>query len=264
MTWDDVRRPEYTGESRCWPCTTVNLGVVGLVGAWLYRRDHRFLSLLAAAIGVAAVALRGYVVPYTPKFAPRLVSALPIPTELFEVEPGRDVPESASLAGVEQEGTQVLGDLAAAGVVEADGDLIRPTATVDAAWRQEMDRLAGESMGVLADEAGAKIPSLTGSEAYSDGTGEWLVVDGGLVARPVVVAELAAYSALEGHVADTGAHLAGARAFRMFLDSCPVCETALVESSAVSCCGGYSDPQTSPEEILVCPECEQRLFTMPT
>lgn len=262
MTWDDIRRPAHTGENRCWPCTTVNLGIVGLAALWLYRRNHRVASLAVAAIGVAAVTVRGYVVPYTPSFAPRLVEALPIPDDVFAKADRRDIPESASLAESELDGTTVLRELAAAGAVEADGDLIRPTAAVDSAWREAMDRLSTESLDVLARDAADTVPTIDDAEPYVD-DGEWVVVDGGLVARPVVVAELAAYLALDESVTDQRVRLAGARAFRMFLEDCPVCGTTLTESSAVSCCGGYTDPQTAPEDILVCPSCEQRLFTMP-
>ena len=264
MRWDDIRRRSYTGENRCWPCTSVNLGLVGLFALWLYRRDRRVWAAVVATIGAAAIAARGYVVPYTPQFAPRLVGALPLPDELFEKGPGGGIPESASLTGTELDGTTVLAALAEAGAIDTEGELIRPTATVDSTWRDEMDRLAAEPLDALAEEAAATVPSLATAESYVDDTGEWLVVDGGLVARPVVVAELAAYLALDETVSDQQVRLAGARAFRMFLDSCPACGTELVESSAVSCCGGYTDPQTSPEDILVCPRCEQRLFTIPT
>jgi len=264
MNWDDIRRPEHTGANRCWPCTSVNLGLLGLVALWLYRRDRRVLAAVVATIGSAAVAVRGYVVPYTPQFAPQLVEALPLPGALFEKDAGPDLTESASLTGTELDGTTVLQELAAAGALDAEGDLIRPTAAIDGRWRDEMDRLAAEPLDALARDAAETVPTMDGAETYVDGEGEWLVVDGGLVARPVVVAELAAYLALDEVVADQRVRLAGARAFRMFLESCPDCGSELVESSAVSCCGGYTDPQTSPEDILVCPSCEQRLFTMPT
>ncbi len=263
MKWNDIRRSEYTGANRCWPCTSVNLGLVGLFALWLYRRDRRVGALVAAAIGVAAVAIRGYVVPYTPLFAPRLVETLPLPGDPFGNGPGRDIPENASLTGTDVDGTAVLQELAAAGAVETDSDLIRPTAGIDSDWREQMDRLAAEPLEALARETAETVPTADGLDTYVDDTGEWLVVDGGLVARPVVVTELAAYLALDGTVEDQRVRLAGARAFRMFLDSCPDCETALVESSAVSCCGGYTDPQTRPEDVLVCPSCEQRLFTIP-
>jgi len=74
---DAVADPEHTGENRCLPCTALNaLGVA--VAAGLLSRRRRSLGLLAAVLGGAAIWLRGYVVPGTPRFAPRLVDPLPI------------------------------------------------------------------------------------------------------------------------------------------------------------------------------------------
>jgi hypothetical protein len=242
----------------------VNLGLVGVAALWLHRRDHRRAGLFVAVAGALAVAIRGYVVPYTPRFAPKLVAALPVPTGHFETGPDSDIPEQVSLTATELDGETILGELAAAGAIEADGELIRPTESVDVTWHREMDRLADQSLDALAQTATATLPTVPTAEAYDDGDSQWLVVDGGLVARPVVVAELAAYRALGEAVSDRELRLAGARAFRTFLDDCPVCGTDLVQSSAVSCCGGYTDPQTAPEDLLVCPTCEQRLVTLPT
>jgi len=264
MRGDEIRRPDHTGENRCWPCTSVNLGLVGLAALWLYRRDRRLAGLATAVVGVAAVTVRGYVVPYTPQFAPRLVEVLPLPGDIFEKDADTDMAERASLTGTEPDGTTVLRELSTAGAVEAEGDLIRPTPAVDSRWRDEMDCLAAEPLDALARDAARTVPTVDAAETYVDGDDEWLVVDGLLVARPVAIAELAAYRALDEAVAEQPIRLAGARAFRMFLDSCPACGSGLVESSAVSCCGGYTDPQTKPEDVLVCPSCEQRLFTLPS
>ncbi|ACM58053.1 hypothetical protein [Halorubrum lacusprofundi] len=69
--------PEHTGENRCLPCTLVNAVGVAVVAGLLSRR-RRSLGLLASVLGGAAIWLRGYVVPGTPRFAPRLVAPLPI------------------------------------------------------------------------------------------------------------------------------------------------------------------------------------------
>ena len=69
--------PEHTGENRCLPCTLVNVVGVAVVAGLLSRR-RRSLGLLASVIGGATIWLRGYVVPGTPRFAPRLVAPLPI------------------------------------------------------------------------------------------------------------------------------------------------------------------------------------------
>ncbi|WP_144925519.1 hypothetical protein [Halorubrum salsamenti] len=69
--------PDHTGENRCLPCTVVNaVGVAAVAG--LVSRRRRSLGLLAAVLGGAAIWLRGYVLPGTPRFAPRLVAPLPI------------------------------------------------------------------------------------------------------------------------------------------------------------------------------------------
>jgi len=263
MRWDDFRRPAHTGSNRCWPCTTVNMGLVGLLALWLYRRDRRLASLAAVVAGSLAVALRGYVVPYTPAFAPKLVAALPVPTAPFEKGPDSPRLERASLTATDLDGEAILGELAAAGAIEADGEVIRPTESIDDAWHREMDRLAELPLAALARETAATVPSIPTADPFEDGDSEWLAVEGALIARPVAVAELAAYRALSDPVTDQRVRLAGARAFRMFLDSCPVCATALAQSSEVSCCGGYTDPQTEPDDLLVCPTCEQRLYTFP-
>jgi len=91
-TADIVRRPEHTGERRCWPCTVVN--VVLVVGAALaVARRRRLAALPVLLIGTALVYLRGYVLPGTPWFAPRLVAALPLPYDPFDhAVPGENPP----------------------------------------------------------------------------------------------------------------------------------------------------------------------------
>jgi len=256
---DTLRRPEYTGSRRCWPCTILNLGLVGLASLVLARRNRQ-LSARAAAVGVAAVALRGYVVPYTPTLAPKLLALSPLPTDSFG--PHGATAERPSLAGTDLDGETVYRRLVAAGAVEVSGETVRPADDVEAAWHDEMDRLAALPLETLAVEADDLAPA--SATAYEDGDGEWLLVDGGeLVARPVAVAELAAARALGGVVEETELRLAGAGAFPMFLERCPVCESELAESSTVSCCGGHTGPRETPSDVLHCPTCRQRVYTFP-
>jgi len=262
---DALRQPRHTGSNRCWPCTVVNLTLVGLASLWLALRGRRLAGLAAATVGLAAIVLRGYVVPYTPRFAPQLVAAAPIPDDIFEKQP--QTADRESLTATDLDGETVLGELAAAGVITADGELILPAESIDAAWRREMDRVATTPLDELANAVRTTLPGISAVEGFDDGDSEWLAVGTGhgeLVARPVAVAELAAYRTLGDAVEDEQLRLAGARAFRMFLDSCPVCDSDLAASSAVSCCGGYSDPRSSPEDTLVCPTCRQRVYTFPT
>jgi len=263
----------YTGENRCWPCTVLNLGLVGLLVLFLRARRRSLASLLVAAVGVAVIYLRGYLVPYTPAFAPRLVAASPVPDEWFHEESSHgvssrgDAPreESESLADdVGMDGETVLRELSAAGVLEVEGERLFLADAVDSAWHDRMDELAGHSLETLSATLQESLERVDNAEPYAEDDAEWVVLGADhkqLLPRPVVVAELAAHQVLSESIDDEVLRVAGAEAFRMFLDSCPVCGSDLVESSSVSCCGGHLGPRQDPDETLVCPTCEQRLYT---
>ena len=262
----------FTGENRCWPCTVLNLGLVGFVALFLRARERSLASLLVAGVGVAVIYLRGYLVPYTPEFAPRLVAASPVPDEWFHGKPSHGEPsredvtrrESESLADdVGMDGETVLRELSAAGVIEVEGAELFLATAVDTAWHERMGELTDLSLAELSSTLQSSLPQIDHAEPYADDA-EWVAVGADhkqLLPRPVVTAELAAYAVLSESIDDERLRVAGAAAFRMFLDSCPVCDAELVESSSVSCCGGHLGPRQDPDETLVCPTCEQRLYT---
>lgn len=74
-----IREPAYTGENRCIPCTTVNVGIA-LVGSGLLALVAVELAATAFLVSLALIYLRGYLVPGTPwltqRFFPEPVLAL--------------------------------------------------------------------------------------------------------------------------------------------------------------------------------------------
>ncbi|WP_225334190.1 hypothetical protein [Halomicrobium urmianum] len=262
-----LRNPDYTGERRCMPCTVVNVAVVALVTAGLAAVGRPFVAGGAALAGLALVALRGYVVPYTPQFAPRIVAALPVPDAWFHrdgaVSPDGGQPGGdGSLADAnELSGEAVLRRLGEAGVIREDGDRIVLDEEFERLWHGGMDQLRTGSELVAAVES---FPGIEAAEAVETDDGRWIDVQGQsrLVPRPVAVAEAAAVWAMPDGVRDEVA-LAAARPLRQFLEECPVCETPLEASSTASCCGGHRNPRQTPQETLVCPECQQRVVTLP-
>lgn len=60
-----VRKPEYTGENRCEPCTVLNLSIAAIVSLALTRRSYAS-GAVAACISIGLIYLRGYLVPGTP------------------------------------------------------------------------------------------------------------------------------------------------------------------------------------------------------
>lgn len=264
----DVRKPEYTGENRCWPCTAVNLALLAAVVAILTVATAAAVGAAVAVVGLVGIWLRGYLVPGTPQFAPRLVAALPGGDALFGKERVSTGPDSLGGDADAPAGDDLLGVLVEAGVLEVDGETVVPAPSFDEAWHEEMARLRERETDALAQAVLAVSPA-SEVRTVSEGGDEWLALSDGddhaleetWLSRPVAIAELAAVRATDGYLSDEATRRAAAQALRMFLAECPDCETPLEEGTDVPCCGGYNGPNEVPAETLVCPACEVRLYT---
>lgn len=270
----DPRRPEHIGENRCWPCTLVNVALVA-AGAAAVAVGNAAAGAVVAVVGLALVWLRGYVVPGTPRFAPRLVAPIPGSDALFHggaATDGGRAPAggSGSLDPVDVDGEALLDRLLAEGVLEADGDAVAPTAAYRERWRAEMDRLRTEDTESLARIA-REISPATAARAVREDGDEWVAlsppggntIDETWLRRAVAIAEIAGYRAAGEFLDDESFRLAAARTNRMFLESCPDCESDLERGVDLPCCGGYTGPGEEPAETLACPACEVRLYTFP-
>lgn len=67
---EPLRKPEYTGENRCTPCTVLNLAIAGAIGTAVARRS-RVAGAAVVGASTAAIYLRGYLVPGTPELTKR-------------------------------------------------------------------------------------------------------------------------------------------------------------------------------------------------
>lgn len=267
---DAVRRPEYTGDRRCWPCTAANALLLGVGAAAVAAVWRPLAALVVAGVGAVLLWLRGYLVPYTPAFAPRLTAALGL-GELFHADASGppdapDTPDApGSLGGDDTDGEALLDALLAADVLEADERGVGLAPGFAAEWHEEMADLRELDTPALAEAAAAVAPAPEVRAETADGR-EWVVLSEGervldeaWLPRAVAVAEVAAVRALDGRL---GAERrpAAAGTLRMFLEACPDCGTALEESSTAACCGGFTDPTGEPDETLVCPNCRVQLF----
>ena len=77
--YERIHQPEYTGENRCLPCTAVNIMIAGALTVAV-----AIISPLAAvpvvAGSLAAIYVRGYLVPGTPELTKRY-----LPTAVLEL-----------------------------------------------------------------------------------------------------------------------------------------------------------------------------------
>lgn len=254
-----LRNPTHTGERRCVPCTIGNLGLLWLLVNAFVLIVSPTAGVVALVAGICAIWLRGYLVPLTPRFAPKLVAALPVPTEWFH-----DTQGTGSLAPDAADGEQLIATLTNVGVLDVDDQQSSLDAAFERRWHDEMAAIAARSPPSLAGEL-ESLPAVTSARAYESDGQRWLVLGGqeALVPHHVAVAELGAVRALEPVIDDAADRLEMARSLREFLTECPVCDTAFQRSTAVACCGGHTDSHESPRQTLVCPECEQRFLLLP-
>lgn len=146
---DRLRQPEYTGANRCQPCTIVNVVLAGAIAGGLALVAVE-LGVVAFALSLAAIYLRGYLVPYTPALTTQY---LPEPVlQALGKEPApepadRDVTwEAVEKLEAERERGVVtdvfLQDVDA--VEETDGEMV-----LTPAFREHVDAY----LGALADES---------------------------------------------------------------------------------------------------------------
>jgi hypothetical protein len=267
-TLDRLRQPQYTGENRCLPCTVVNTLLAFVLAAVVAVFLTPVVGVLALALGLAAIYLRGYLVPGTPELTKRYFPDWLLAR--FDKEsagPGRT--EAATDAPVDTDPDAHVDPeeiLSTVDAVEpcADEDDLCLTDSFAGAWHDEMRRLRDET---ARREALAELFETDAVSVESSRDRVSVSADDVLVARwpseGALVADLAADEVLVSR-APEWASLAPEQRFgvlaglRSFLDTCPVCESPieLTEDTVESCCRSW--------EVLSihCSECESDLLEL--
>jgi hypothetical protein len=256
---DRLRQPEYVGENRCIPCTMVNLLIaLVLAGATALVAPPLGAGVLVAAL--AAIYLRGYLVPYTPTLTRRYFPDRVL--RWFDKEPTvRDVERPEDVEDIDVETL-----LYEAGVVteceDVDDLCLEPA--FQRAWRDEIEALrAKDSLrGDLLDLLG--LDGEHDLEEYGDGA-RVVRVDGQHVGQwesdAALVADLAADEVLAGwdddwadlHVVNRSEVLGS---LRLFLERCPNCDApvSIDQDRARSCCRAID------VAVMTCEDCGARIF----
>lgn len=250
-----LRRPAFTGDARCWPCTILNGMCLWVAVTVVVTIGYPLVAAGLATAGIGAIWLRGYLVPYTPRFAPQLVSVLP--GDPFDHD--REVGSLSDTVAVEEE-TAVE---ALAGAL--DGGRLAPD--VRRRWREDAARYRDLDLPELAARVGEAVP--TEARAETRWGTDYVVVDAEdgqtLCPRPVAVADLAAIDVLEGGSSADGTQgersrerIAAADPFRALLETCPLCggDLAITRSA---CCGAAPPGTGTDGRQLVCGACPARL-----
>lgn len=237
------RRPEYTGENRCLPCTVANSAIAGVL-TLVVGVLSPVLAVVVLGLSLGAIWLRGYLVPGTPDLTKRY-----FPDWLLRQFD--KVPESGSAAGprveVDADAPQVdpETELLAVGAVEEVGDDLRITDEFRAAWHDAVEDVRDDPESRLASVLGLDDPRVENREVAC------VVTDGDVEAarwpsEAAMLADLGAVPILRERVANwdrldratQGQLLAG---LRIFVEECPVCDGSLgfSEETKESCCRRY-------------------------
>ncbi|AXG11484.1 hypothetical protein [Haloplanus rubicundus] len=240
---DRLRRPEYTGENRCLPCTVVNVCLTLVLAAVATVALTPLGGVVVLVGGLGAVYFRGYLVPGTPTLTVRYFP--PWLLELF----GKDVELRETLQPIE-------------GVaVRATPEGGRLVDSFAAAWddRIESMRATGASEADVATLLGVDEVSNVGEAAYvvDSGLRQWLSPSA-LLADAAAAAVLADRGDDAWTSLDPDERVATLRDLRKHLDYCPLCGGALdaEETETVeTCC-------TESERVLMatCLDCDVRLI----
>ncbi|GAB6880371.1 hypothetical protein JCM17823_26450 [Halorubrum gandharaense] len=256
--FDALRDPSHTGENRCRPCTVVNLAFVA-IGTILVGIAVLPAAPVVLSVGLLAVYFRGYVVPGTPRFAPRLVAALPVDLGFAAAKQGPQPERSDSLGGgVDPE--RLIADLSTAGVlVEASGDL-RLADDFREAFERRCEALRGLDEDALAARAAAAAPG----DPESDAANDRILIAGDRdvwLSPAVAIAETAAVETLTDWDLDPDIRRAAARPLRTFVRICPTCGGNVRETTLRNCCGGPGSVTQNPERaVLACEACDAVVF----
>ena len=282
---DALRRPAYTGENRCWPCAAVNLLLVAVVAA-IAGSLRAPLAPVVLLGGGLLVYLRGYVVPGTPRFAPRLVDPLPVdvgpekpvgsdsiadgvdPANSGTPVNGGESPDEEDSPGEEDSAEEsatmdpeaVIATLSGAGVLVADGDDLSPTDAYRESFEARMADLRSLTETELAERAAAAAAGAPTAEVHGDRI--LLVGDRDVrLSRAVAIAETAAVETLSGFDVPPAVRTAAAEPLRTLVRTCPVCGGDVSETTLRLCCGGPGGTHKRPDRpVLACESCDTVVF----
>ncbi|MFC6952597.1 hypothetical protein [Halorubellus litoreus] len=149
---ESLKRPEYTGENRCIPCTVVNsvlaVAFAGAVAAGTIVADASTTVAAGAAVGFLALAaasiwLRGYLVPGTPELTKQYMPEWMLawfgkaPDDASGLDGGSDAVDPSD---VDVDPERVLMDAGAVEPCEDVDDLCLSADFADA-WQTEMDAI---------------------------------------------------------------------------------------------------------------------------
>jgi hypothetical protein len=261
---DTLRKPEYTGENRCVPCTITNVAIAGVLTLGVSAVATPLVGAAFLGVSLGAIYLRGYLVPGTPELTKRYFPDWLL--ALFDKDPRArrpTVPVDADADGLTAE--TLLLELGVIVEDETGADVVLEP-DFAAAWHDRMDAMSDDrtdrdELAALLDvDADSLELTRHGDAVTARMDGVWI---GQWESRAAFVADLAADRELTARYdgwTDLGMQFRSEvlGGLRLMLDRCPSCGGAvdLRQDVVESCCRTY--------DVLAveCLDCGARLLEM--
>lgn len=169
-----------------------------------------------------------------------------------------------SLVEAVGDGSDLVSSLVSGGILVEQGEGVVLSTGFRESWREEMADVGEFDDGELADAVASVAPHVERAVVVNDSGREFVVVDRGddrqlWVSRAVAIAEVAAIRSVPETV-PSDHRLAGARPLRLFLEECPDCGGD-VGTVAARDWPAANRRNEDAEELLVCRNCGERLYT---
>jgi len=269
---------EYTGEQRCLPCTVVNLVLLAL-GVLVLALRSKSAAVAIGIFGIFLIWIRGYLVPYTPQFAPKVVAHLPINfregarqnsslTDLSENRLEMTRKEGEVMLGTNKRDTNqdsyidvstpILPLLPKAGIIIQYNDKLALDESYREKWRSIIKNVRTNNLKttIKTTTPAANVERVTEEETtwYILTDEDQSIKSETWLSPAVAIAEVATIKAVEDSVSSSTAVQAAAF-LRPFLEQCPVCDGELIETTANQCCASYGP--AGPQNVLACSDCKE-------
>ena len=265
-TLDQFRQPEYIGESRCTPCTVLNVAIAVILAAAIALAFPP-AGIAAFLVFLSLIYLRGYLIPGTPGITQRYFPNRAL--QWFEKAPAEEETKAVGTdGGLAQADRNDVGEtLLAAGVVEEcpDDDDLCLSETFEEVWWRRIRQVRDEELAVDRLASVLEVDPAELTVRTDEGSFD-VVFDGATIgrwtSRATFLADLAVEPTLAEWVPDWEEFDDRQRtrliaSMRVFLEECPSCDAALdpIEDVRKSCCS--NDLLTV---SLRCESCESTVF----
>lgn len=253
---DSLRKPEYTGENRCMPCTVVNsvlaVAFAGAVAAGATAAGAGTAVAAGSAVGFLALAaasiwLRGYLVPGTPELTKRYMPEWLLAWfgKAPEDAGGLDGGDAVDPSEVDVDPERILLDAGAVEPCEDVDDLCLSDDFAEA-WQREMDAIddiaVDDALATFGfDDEDYELSRHDDAVLLNRGPhriGQW-------PSEAALIADVAGARALADRHPEWGDFSAVAKGrvlngLRVFLETCPDGSRAeFREDTVESCCSSY-------------------------